>query len=92
MSKTTDHPTLRRLRNAAVIITVILALMLIATGSIDVRGATGLTGPAGATGAQGDAGKLVRPVRMVKPATPATKALLEQLAMMESQGPRGRSD
>ena len=35
-------------------------------------------------------GKLVRPVRMVKPATPATKALLEQLAMMESQGPRGR--
>ena len=37
-------------------------------------------------------GKLVRPVRMVKPATPATKALLEQLAMMESQGPRGRSD
>ena len=57
MSKTTDHPTLRRLRNAAVIITAILALMLIATGSIDFRGAIGLTGPAGATGAQGDDGQ-----------------------------------
>lgn len=56
MGKATEHETLHRLRNAAFIIAAVLALLLIATGSIDFRGAIGLTGPPGATGEVGAIG------------------------------------